>query len=101
MPMGESHRSPQERGRGSGLLLPHAAAAMNARQPPNSEMSRAPLTASASTRKPCTAEPSAKRMVPIDSGEGIAATKAPNEAGDSAQISTSIDEPAPASMRSM
>ena len=40
-------------------------------------------------------------MVPIDSGGGIAATNFPNDAADSAQSSSSIDDPVPASTRSM
>ena len=51
---------------------------MNARQPPNVEMSRAPSTSTGSTRNPLTPRPSARRTVPIDSGGGIAATNLPN-----------------------
>ncbi len=76
------------------------ACARNARQPPNSEMSRAPVTASASTRKPFTMRPSASVSVPIDSGGGTAATKRPKPSGGSAQISTSIGAPLPAATRS-
>src|SRR5438445_818568 len=55
----------------------HSAAATKARQPPYAEMSRAPLTASASTRKPFTTRPSASLREPIDRGGGTAATKRP------------------------
>ena len=50
---------------------------MNARQPPNAEMSRAPSIAAGSTIKPFTPRPSARRTVPIESGGGIAATNLP------------------------
>jgi hypothetical protein len=78
-----------------------AAFATKARQPLNAEMSRAPSTAAGSTRKPFTPRPSARRTVPIDIGGGIAATNLPNAAAGSAQISSSMDDPVPASMRSM
>ena len=74
---------------------------MKARQPPNAEMSRAPSMAAGSTRKPFTPEPSASRIVPIDSGGGIAATNFPNAAADSAHSSSWIDDPEPALTRSM
>ncbi len=73
---------------------------MNARQPPNEVMSRAPSTAAASTRKPLTPEPSARRTVPIDNGDGIAATNAPNAFVGNAHTSIAIAAP-PASTRSM
>src|SRR5262249_39330819 len=66
-----------------------AASAIYARQPPNAEMSRAPSMPAASTRKPFTSLPSARRMVPIESGGGIAATNLPKADGDSAQTSIS------------
>ena len=72
---------------------PAAASATNARQPPKAEISRAPSISAASTIKPLTPRPSARRTVPIDSGGGIAATNFPNAAADSAQISSSIDDP--------
>ena len=84
----------------SGIKLAMPACARNARQPPNAEMSRAPVTASASTRKPFTVRPSASAKVPIDSGGGTAATKRPKPSGGSAQISTSIAAPLPAATRS-
>ncbi len=48
------------------------ACAMNARQPPKAEMSRAPWVASGSTRKPFTVRPSASARVPMASGGGTA-----------------------------
>ena len=51
--------------------------------------------------KPLTPRPSARRTVPIDSGGGIAATNLPNAGAGSAQTSSSIDAPVPASTRSM
>src|SRR4029077_20178493 len=72
-----------------------ASCAMKARQPPKLEMSRAPATPSASTRKPLTLRPSPSSSVPIDNGGGTAATKRPNALSDSAQTSTSIAPPAP------
>ena len=42
-----------------------------------------------------------RRTVPIDIGGGIAATNLPNAAAGSAQTSSSIDDPVPASTRSM
>ena len=57
-----------------------AFSAMNARQPPNAEMSRAPLIPAGSTTNPFTPLPSASRIVPIPSGGGIAATNLPNAA---------------------
>jgi hypothetical protein len=50
---------------------------------------------------PFTPRPSARRIVPIDSGGGIAATNFPNAAADSAQSSSLIGNPAPGSTRSM
>src|SRR5215211_5679794 len=78
-----------------------ALSAMNARQPPNDEISRAPFTAAGSTIKPFTPRPSASRIVPIDSGGGIAATNLPNDATDKAHSSSLIRDPAPGSTRSM
>ena len=60
------------------VITPAAFSAMNARQPPNAEISRAPSIAAGSTTKPFTPRPSASRMVPIPSGGGIAATNLPN-----------------------
>ena len=57
---------------------------MKARQPPYDVMSRAPFTASASTRKPFAVVPSPRRMLPIDRGAGMALTNLPNEAADNA-----------------
>ena len=74
--------------------------ATKARQPPKLEMSRAPATASASTRNPLTALPSASSSVPIESGGGTAATKRPKAASGSAQTSTSMAAPAPFFTRS-
>src|SRR5262245_25472196 len=71
-----------------------------ARQPPKAEMSRAPFTASASTRKPLTLLPSDSRIVPIDSGGGTASTKRPNAAVGNAQISASMAAPRPSPTRS-
>src|SRR5208337_4416180 len=68
-------------------------------QPPNPEMSSAPLTASASTRKPLTLDPSRSRIVPTPSGAGIFATKAPKPAGSSVQSSSLMAAPAPSATR--
>ena len=59
------------------------------------------LTAAGSTMNPFTPRPSARRMVPIDSGGGIAATNLPKAAADSAHNSSLIALPVPASMRNM
>src|SRR5437667_10645675 len=91
--------SPQEAGRGRSYTA--AFSAMNARQPPNDEISRAPLISAGSTIKPFTPRPSASRIVPIDSGGGIAATNFPNAAADQAQSSSLIDDPFPRPTRSM
>ena len=55
-------------------------------------MSAAPATPAVSTRKPFGAVPSASRRVPIPSGSGMAATKAPKAAGGRAQTSVSINQ---------
>ena len=78
-----------------------AFSAMNARQPPNAEISRAPSIATGSTTNPFTPRPSASRIVPIPSGGGIAATNLPKAAADSAHSSSLIEFHAPASTRSM
>src|SRR5262249_20125957 len=72
----------------------------NARQPPNDEMSCASATASASTRKPFTARPSASVNVPIDSGAATLPMKWPNFAAGIVQTSSSILAPLPAATRS-
>src|SRR3954470_22299022 len=75
--------------------------AMNARQPLNAVMSRAPARSAGSTRNPFTPRPSRRRIVPMDSGGGTAATNVPNAFADIAHSSSSIDDPAPACTRSM
>ena len=62
-------------------------------------MSSAPSTAAASQRKPCTRLPSSSAIVPIDSGEGIAATNAPNAGVGISHTSTSIAAPSPFALR--
>src|SRR5262245_33187737 len=74
------------------------ACAMNARQPPKAEMSRAPCVAAASARKPLSLRPSASVSVPIERGGGTLATKRPNASAGIAQISTAMAAP-PASTR--
>src|SRR5262245_26833009 len=81
--------------------LTYAFSAMNARQPPQAEMSRAPPISAGSTMKPLMPRPSARRTVPIDNGGGIAATNFPNAEAFSVQTSRAIDDPVPAATRSM
>ncbi len=65
------------------------------------EISRALVMSVDSTMNPLTLRPSANRMLPIESGGGIAATNLPNAAAGSAQISSVIEAPVPAATRSM
>src|SRR5580704_673643 len=81
-------------------FTPQPAAATNARQPLKAEISRAPSIAAGSTMKPLTLRPSARAMVPIAIGEGMAATNLPNAAAESAQTSSSMDDPVAAATRS-
>ena len=66
---------------------------MNCRQPPRLVMSRAPLVAWVSQRKPFTCCPSSSVTVPMPSGAGMPSTKLPNAPAGTSQTSTSIARP--------
>src|ERR1700722_15561878 len=83
-----------------GRRRPRHSEPIYARQPPKRVTSLAPLTASASTRKPLALVPSVKLTVPTPSGLGILATKVPNPAASSPQISALIPAPSPGATRS-